>query len=114
MARNQRIDCYRYWWIGNKLYDNKKGYYLLDKISEKFKKEDASIQQFLLELEGSRLLSYEDRVAKIMADTILLSGKRFSETELENCFRRYNAYSNRLFMEAEEKAIKKEICLIEI
>lgn len=113
-TRNIRIDCYRYWFIGNKLFDLKKGYYLIDKISDKFKTQDGSLQQFFLELEGSRLLSHGDRIAKIMADAILLSNKRYTEPELEGCFRRYNAYSNRLFMEAEEKMIKKEICLQQV
>ncbi|MBK7376913.1 MAG: hypothetical protein IPJ02_15610 [Chitinophagaceae bacterium] len=112
--RNQRIDCYRYWWIGNKLFDKTKGYYYLDKISEKFKNEDASLQDFLNHLEGNKLLSENDRVSKIMAESILLSHKKFSETEMRNSFNRYNAFSNRLFMEAEEKMIKKEICLIDV
>src|SRR5690606_1552587 len=105
---------YRYWWIGNKLYDNTKGYYYLDKISEKYKNSDGSLQDFLSHLEGNRLLSENDRIAKIMAESILLSNKRFGETEMRNCFNRYNAFSNRLFMEAEEKLFKKEICLLEV
>lgn len=109
-SRNQRIDVYRYWWIGNRLYDKTKGYYYLEKISEKYKSEDAAIQQFLLELEGSKLLSLDDRISKIFAKEILLSNTRYSEKELENCFRRYNAYSNRLFMQANEDLIRKEIC----
>ena len=112
--RNQRIDCYRYWWVGNRLYDKTKGYYYIDKISEKFKTEDASLQDFLNHLEGSKLLSENDRISKIMAESILLSDKKFSEGEMRNCFNRYNAFSNRLFMEAEDKMFKKEICHIEI
>jgi len=110
--RNQRIDCYRYWWIGDKLYDESKGYYYIDKISEKVKKEEASVQDFLNHLEGNKLTSKNDRVSKIMADSILLSGKKFNEQETRDCFNRYNAFSNRLFMDAEESTIKKEICWI--
>lgn len=113
-SRNQRIDSYRYWWVGNKLYDSNKGYYYLDKITEKFKREDASLQDFLNHLEGNKLLSENDRISKIMAESILLSDKKFSQAEMRNCFNRYNAFSSRLFMEAEEKMIKKEICLLSV
>jgi len=111
-TRNQRIDSYRYWWIANKLYDSDKGYYYLEKISDKFKKEEASVQDFLNLLEGYKLLSVNDRISKIMANTILLSGKKYSEKEARNCFMRYSAYCNRLFMEADENLIKREICLL--
>ena len=111
-ARNRRIDSYRYWWVGNKLHDTSKGYYYLDKISEKFKTEDAPVQDFLNHLEGNKLLSENDRISKIMAEAILLSSKKFTEQEARNCFNRYNAFSNRLFMDAEEKMIKREICLL--
>lgn len=47
-----------------------------------------------------------------MANTILLSGIRFDEKEARNCFMRYNPYSNRLFMEANENLIRREICLV--
>ena len=113
-SRNQRIEAYRYWWIANKLYDPEKGYYYIEKISEKFKTEEGSVQDFINQLEGNKLLSVDDRISKIMAESILLSGKKFSQQEARNCFNRYNAFSNRLFMEAEEKSIKKEICLIDI
>lgn len=111
--RNQRINSYRYWWIANKLFDPFKGYYYVEKIAEKSKNEEASIQDFLNHLEGNKLLSANDRISKIMADAILLSGTKFSEQAARNCFMRYNAYSNRLFMDAEEKVIKGEICLLE-
>lgn len=112
-TRNLRINSYRYWWIANKLYDSDKGYYFVERIAEKFKNEEASVQDFLNHLEGNKLLSANDRVSKVMADAILLSGTKFSEQAARDCFMRYNAYSNRLFMDAEEKAIKKEICLLD-
>ena len=112
-TRNLRINSYRYWWIANKLYDSDKGYYYVERIAEKFKNEEASVQDFLNHLEGNKLLSANDRVSKVMADAILLSGAKFSEQAARDCFMRYNAYSNRLFMDAEEKAIKKEICLLD-
>lgn len=111
-TRNQRINSYRYWWIANKLYDPVKGYYFVEKIAEKFKNEEASVQDFLNHLEGNKLLSANDHVSKVMADAILLSGTKFSEQTARDCFMRYNAYSSRLFMDAEEKAIKREICLL--
>jgi hypothetical protein len=113
-VRNRRIDIYRYWWIGNKLFDPNKQYYYIDKISEKYKEDDASLQDFINHLEGNRLLSENNRVSKIMAESILLSSKKFSESEMRLCFNRYNAYCNRLFMEAEPKLIKKEICLLDV
>lgn len=111
-TRNLRINSYRYWWIANKLYDPDKGYYFVERIAEKFKNEEASVQDFLNHLEGNKLLSANDRVSKVMADAILLSGTKFSEQAARDCFMRYNAYSSRLFMDAEEKAIKSEICLL--
>lgn len=112
-VRNRRIDIYRYWWIGNRLYDPNKKYYYIEKISEKYKKEDASLQDFINHLEGNRLLSENNRISKIMAELILLSNKRFSEDEMRSCFNRYNAYCNRLFMDAEPKLIRREICLLD-
>jgi hypothetical protein len=113
-ARYQRVNTYRYWWIGNRLFDSAKKYYYLDKISEKFKTEEASIQDFLNHLEGNKLLSPNDRLSKIMADCLLLSGRKFNEQEARDCFMRYNAYTSRLFMDADEKYIRKEICHLEV
>lgn len=112
--RNQRIDSYRYWWIGNKLYDKNRGYYYLDKISDQYKNEDAAVQDFLNHLEGNRLLSENDRISKFLAESLFLSGKKFSEKDMRSCFNRYNAFSNRLLMEADNEMIKKEICLIDL
>lgn len=108
--RNQRINSYRYWWIGQRMYDPIKKYYYLDKLAEKVKAEESSVQDFLNHLEGNRLLSQNDRVSKIMADCILLSGRKFGEQEARDCFMRYNAFSSRLFMDADEKSLRHEIC----
>ena len=112
-TRNKRIECYRYWWIADKLYDYHKGYYYIEKVAEKFKEKEGSIQDFLNLLEGNRLLSPNDRVSKILAEAILLSEVKFSEKDARDCFTRYNAYKNRLFMIAEPITIRKEICLLE-
>ena len=58
----------------------------IDKIAEKFKNEEASVQDFLNHLEGNKLLSVNDRVSKIMADAILLSGTKFNEQAARDCF----------------------------
>ncbi|MDF3078641.1 MAG: hypothetical protein K0S09_2530 [Sphingobacteriaceae bacterium] len=112
-SRSQRIDSYRYWWIANRLYDPAKGYYYLEKISESLKGDkDAAIQDFLNQLEGNKLLSESDRISKLMAEAILLENRKFSQAEIRNCFSRYNAFSNRLFMVADKQLIQREICLV--
>ncbi len=48
-----------------------------------------------------------------MAESILLGGREFSETEMRNCFNRYNAFTKRLLMVADKDIIRKEICMLE-
>ena len=97
--------------MGNRLFDNEKEYYYLDKISEKFKLDDGPLQDFLNMLEGNRVLSLDDKIFKFMAQSILLGDRVYKQNEIRGCFKRYNAYTNRLLMEADESIIQKEICL---
>ena len=70
------------------------------------------MQDFLNQLEGNSLLSEDDRIAKIMAEAILLGNTEFSESEMRKSFNRYNAFTKRLLMIADREVIRKDVCLL--
>lgn len=111
--RNLRIDAYRYWLLGEKFFCNQKGYYYLDSLSDLVKNDSKlSVQNFILWTLENKLTSNNNRVSKMLAEILFLEKKKYSEVYIEGCIKRYNAFINRLFSEADSELIKKEICLI--
>lgn len=111
--RNPRIDAYRFWLLGEKFFCNQKGYYYLDAMSDLVKNDNKlSVQNFILWTLENRLTSNNNRITKMLAEILFLEKKKYTEAYIEGCIKRYNAFINRLFSEADSELIKKEICLI--
>lgn len=107
--RDRRIDLLRYWVIAERLYDNNKGYYYLDKISEKAKTTSGPFQDFINNIIDNNLYSPNDCVTKTMAE-IMLIDSHFKTPQLIDSFKRYHAFTNRFLIEADKEIFQKEIC----
>ena len=71
-----------------------------------------SVQNFILWTLENRLTSNNNRITKMLAEILFLEKQKYTEAYIECCIKRYNAYINRLFSEADSELIRKEICLI--
>jgi hypothetical protein len=110
--RDRRIDALRYWVIGERLWDNKKQYYYLDKIAESAKINEGPFQNFINNLIDNNLYSPNERVTKIMGQIMLTGDRLFKDKELVYSFKRYHSYTNRFLIEGDEDIFRKEICLV--
>lgn len=108
--RDRRIDILRYWYIGERLYDNSKKYYYLDKLAEIAKENNGPFQDFLNNIIDNNLLSPNEQVSKTMGE-IMLINSIFKTQNLIAAFKRYHSYTNRFLVEADNEIFKKEICL---
>lgn len=113
-VRNNRIDGYRYWLLGEKLYCNQKGYYYLDALSDLVKSEqNLSVQNFILWILENKLTSSNNKVTKMFSEILFLEKKRYSENYIEDCIKRFNAFNSRLFEISDLDLFKREVCLIQ-
>jgi hypothetical protein len=107
--RDRRIDLLRYWVIAERLHDNIKAYYYLEKISEKAKTSEGPFQDFINNIIDNNLFSPHDCVTKTMAE-IMLIDSHYKTSQLINSFKRYHAFTNRFLIEADREIFQKEIC----
>lgn len=107
--RDRRIDLLRYWFLGERLYDKNKGYYFLEKISEKSKSVEGPFQDFINYVIDTDLFSPNDQVIKIMAEIMLIESC-YKTPDFIGSFKRYNAFKNRFLIEADKDIFQKEIC----
>lgn len=111
--RNRRIFPLWYFTIGERLYDNHFGYSLLEKLAQKAKEhKSGGFGNLNNYLNDTKLLSPNEHVSKTMS-RILLSGTLLaSNDEVEDSFKRYNAYKRRLLNYASDTIFEKEICIM--
>ena len=109
--RDRRIDCLRYWMIGERLYDSETKYAVLDSLSESAKRRKGPFQDFINNIIDTNLLSPNDNISKQFGLIMLTGEKTFSTTDLIASFKRYNASRNRLLVSATESDLKEEICI---
>ncbi len=107
--KNHRIFPRRLYIIGLRLYDN--GYDLLNRISENAKSNSqGGYGDFILNLVDTKLISFNDNVAKNMGRLLLAEQDVKSKETVINSFKRYNGFKSRLICDAPEHVFRREIC----
>ena len=111
--RNRRIFPLWYFAIGERLYDSHFGYSLLEKLASKSKEQKSggfgNLNNYLSD---TKLVSPNEHISKLMSRILLTGTSLAGNDDVENAFKRYNAYKRRLLNYASDTIIEKEICII--
>jgi hypothetical protein len=110
--RNRRIFPLWYFTIGERLYDRHFGYSLLEKLAVKSReKKTGGFGNLNNYLNDTKLLSPNEHVSKTMSRLLLTGDLLANNDEVEDSFKRYNAYKRRLLNYASDTIFENEICL---
>lgn len=107
-SKSHRIFPRRLYIVGLRLYDG--SYTLLDKISNNSKSNVmGGYGDFVNYLTDTKLISFNDNVAKTMGRLLLSDKKVKSKDVVIDSFKRYNGFKNRMMSEASEEIFRSEV-----